>query len=44
VQHWMSFVDWQSMSVAMILWLALIALVGYAAVLVAWQRPRSGRR
>ena len=43
VQHWMSFVDWMSMSVAAIVWLALIGLVGYAAALVAWQ-PRRIRR
>ena len=44
MQHWMNFVDWMSMSVAAIAWLALIGLVGYAAGLVAWQPFRTRRR
>jgi hypothetical protein len=35
VQNWMSFVDWTRMAVAMVAWIALIACVGYAAVLAA---------
>lgn len=35
--HWMHFVNWIWMSAMMIVWLLLIAVVGYAAVLVAWR-------
>jgi hypothetical protein len=38
VHHWMSLVDWASISAAMLLWVVLIALVGYAAALAAWRR------
>jgi hypothetical protein len=38
VHHWMSSIDWASMSAAMLLWVVLIALVGYAAGLAAWRR------
>ena len=33
MQQWMSFVNWTSMTVAMVAWIAVIAAVGYAAVL-----------
>jgi hypothetical protein len=38
VHDWMSLVDWASISAAMLLWVVLIALVGYAAALAAWRR------
>jgi hypothetical protein len=38
VHHWMSMFDWASMSAEMLLWVVLIALVGYAAALAAWRR------
>jgi hypothetical protein len=34
---WMHFVDWGSMTAMMILWLALTAVIGYAAALLAWR-------
>jgi pilus assembly protein TadC len=37
VHHWMSSFDWASMSAAMLLWVVLIALVGYVAALAAWR-------
>jgi hypothetical protein len=38
VHHWMGLIDWASMGAAMLLWIVLIAVVGYAAVLVAWRK------
>ena len=41
---WMHFVDWMWMGAMMIAWLFLIAVIGYAAVLVAWRHAnRHGR-
>jgi len=37
VPYWMHFVDWMWMTAMMIVWLVLIAVVGYAAVLSAWR-------
>ena len=44
--NWMHFVDWMWMSAMMIVWLLLIAVIGYAAVLVAWRHEpaRAHRR
>jgi hypothetical protein len=38
VHHWMSSFDWAPIGAAMLLWVVLIALVGYAAALAAWRR------
>ena len=38
VHHWMSLFNLLWMGAALLFWAVLIALVGYAAVLVAWQR------
>jgi len=43
VPHWMHFVDWMWMSAMMIVWLFLIAVVGYAAVLVASRQTNRHR-
>jgi hypothetical protein len=37
VPNWMHFVDWVWMSAMMTFWIVLIAVIGYAAVLVAWR-------
>ena len=37
MHHWMSLIDWAWMSAVLLLWVVLIAIVGYAAVLVAWR-------
>jgi len=34
----MSFFDWVRMGAALLFWVVAIALVGYAAALVAWWR------
>ena len=40
---WMHYVDWVSMAAMMILWLVLIAVIGYAAAFLAWrERDRHG--
>lgn len=41
--NWMHFVDWVWMSTMMVFWLLLIAVIGYAAVLVTnrHERPKS---
>lgn len=36
----MSMFDWVSIGVALVVWIGLIALVGYAAALAAWHAPR----
>lgn len=41
---WMHFVDWISMSAMAIVWLAFIAVIGYAAVLVSWRHTNSSGR
>ena len=38
MHHWIGLIDWASMGAAMLLWIVLIAVVGYAAVLVAWRK------
>jgi hypothetical protein len=43
VPDWMHFVDWMWMGVMMIVWLFLIAAIGYAAVLLAWRQMNSQR-
>ena len=35
--NWMHFVDWMWMGAMMIVWLFLIAAIGYAAVLADWR-------
>ena len=42
--HWMHFVDWIWMSAIVIFWILLIALIGYAAVLVSWRHTNSPGR
>lgn len=42
--HWMHFVDWMWMGAMMVVWLFLIAVVGYAAVLVSWRQMDRHRR
>ena len=37
--NWMHFVDWVWMSTMMVFWLLLIAVIGYAAVLVVRNEP-----
>ena len=37
VHHWLNTLDWMWMGAMMIVWILLIAVVGYAAVLVAWR-------
>ena len=40
---WMHYVDWVSVAAMMILWLVLIAVIGYAAAFLAWrERDRHG--
>ena len=39
-----AFVDWIWMSAMMIVWILLIAVIGYAAVLVAWRQTDSPGR
>jgi hypothetical protein len=34
----MSLIDWASMGAALLVWIILIAVVGYAATLAAWHR------
>jgi hypothetical protein len=41
VQQWMSFVNWTWMTVAMVAWIALMASVGYVAVLAARHETRT---
>jgi hypothetical protein len=41
VQQSMSFVNSTWMTVAMVAWIALIASIGYVAVLGAWREPRT---
>ena len=41
MQQWMSFVNWTWMTVAMVAWIALIASVGYVAVLAARHGTRT---
>jgi hypothetical protein len=40
VHQWMSLFDWTWIGVVTIAWIALIAVIGYAAALVAWRAPR----
>lgn len=42
--HWMHFVDWLWMGATMIVWLFLIAALGYAAVLASWREADRRRR
>ena len=44
VPHWMHFVDWLWMGAMMIVWLFLIAAVGYVAVFVTWRQMNQHRR
>jgi len=37
VHHWMNGFDWTWVGALMIAWILLIALIGYAAALVAWR-------
>lgn len=41
MQQWMSFINWPLMTVAMVAWVAVIASVGYAAMLVARRETRT---
>lgn len=41
MQQWMSFVNWPLMTVAMVAWIALVASVGYVAVLAARHGTRT---
>jgi len=41
VQQWMSFVNWNWMTAAMVVWIALIASIGYGAMLVARHGTRT---
>ncbi len=36
--NWMHYVNWGWMGAWMVVWLLVIAPVGYAAVLLAWRR------
>jgi cytochrome c oxidase assembly factor CtaG len=38
VHQWMDFFDWMWVGAMMIVWILVIAAIGYAAVLVAWRR------
>ena len=40
MHNWMSMLSFTSICVALVLWIGLVALVGYAAVLTAWRSPR----
>ena len=47
MHQWMDSFDWMWMSAMMIVWILLIAVIGYAAVLVAWRQgndPRAHHR
>ena len=44
MHHWMSMLDLTSIGVALVVWIVLIALVGYAAALAAWHSPRPRHR
>ena len=37
MHHWMNGFDWTWVGALMIAWILLIALIGYAAALVAWR-------
>jgi len=43
VHHWLENLDWMWMGAMMIVWILLIAVVGYAAVLVAWRQTSDAR-
>jgi len=40
VHNWMSMLSFASIGVTLVLWIVLVALVGYAAVVTAWRSPR----
>ena len=46
MHQWLDNMSWMWMSVVMIAWILLIAVVGYAAALAAWQgnKPRAHHR
>ncbi len=47
MHQWLDNMNWMWMSAVMIVWILLIAVVGYAAVLAAWRQgnePRAHHR
>jgi hypothetical protein len=37
--QWLEHLNWTWMGVMMVVWILLIAVIGYAAVLAAWRNP-----
>ena len=40
MQNWLSTLNFDWIGVTLVVWIVLIALVGYAAALSAWRSPR----